>query len=75
MTLVHSQLVSVYNWYCRVQTTQGHNPGVLEQRRSEITWNPLSSPQKLVEEQLDDPKLCKLREQAMSETEACKVPV
>ena len=48
---------------------------VMESGNPEVMQNPVLSPERLVEEQTNDPELCKLREQAVSETKACKVPV
>ena len=45
------------------------------QEKPEVTPNPVLSPQKLVKEQTNDPELCNLRDQALSEAKAHKIPL
>ena len=45
------------------------------QEKPEVTPNPVLPPKKLVEEQTKDPELCNLRDQALIETKAHKIPL
>ena len=51
------------------------SPKVVEHEKPEVMQNPVLSLLRLVEEHTNDPELCKLRVQVVSETEAHEVPV
>ena len=56
-----------------VPATIQSSPKVVEHQKPEVMHNPVLSPKRLVEEQTNDPELYKLREQAVSKTEAHNV--